>query len=126
MKENTVKYGLKSAFWPMVCLGALLMVIPQTSRAASDLIVDGVVKTITGGTFRTVLVKNSGTLNTSGGLKACGHPVAATGVKQAVEAVMQLRGQGGKWQVKGAEIGATYNVGGSGATACVHVFKKGK
>ena len=65
-------------------------------------------------------------INTSGGLKACGHPVAATGVKQAVEAVMQLRGQGGKRQVKGAEVGATYNVGGSGATACVHVFRKGK
>jgi len=65
-------------------------------------------------------------INTSGGLKACGHPVAATGVKQAVEAVTQLRGAGEKRQVKGAEIGLTYNVGGSGATACVHVFKKMK
>jgi acetyl-CoA C-acetyltransferase len=65
-------------------------------------------------------------VNTSGGLKACGHPVAATGVKQAVEATMQLRGEGGKRQVKGAEVGVTYNVGGSGATACVHVFKKMK
>ncbi|MFA6269033.1 MAG: thiolase domain-containing protein [archaeon] len=65
-------------------------------------------------------------VNTSGGLKACGHPVAATGVKQAVEATMQLRGEGGKRQVKGAEVGVTYNVGGSGATACVHVFRKMK
>jgi acetyl-CoA C-acetyltransferase len=65
-------------------------------------------------------------VNTSGGLKACGHPVAATGVKQAVEATMQLRGEAGKRQVKGAEIGVTYNVGGSGGTACVHVFKKMK
>jgi len=65
-------------------------------------------------------------INTSGGLKACGHPVAATGIKQAVEATMQLRGQGAKRQVKNAEIGVTYNVGGSGGTACVHVFKKMK
>ncbi len=65
-------------------------------------------------------------INTSGGLKACGHPVGATGIKQAIEAVTQLRGEGGKRQVKGAEIGITHNVGGSGATACVHVFKKVK
>ncbi|MEK6958686.1 MAG: thiolase domain-containing protein [archaeon] len=65
-------------------------------------------------------------INTSGGLKACGHPVAATGVKQAVEATMQLRGEAGLRQVKGATTGVTYNVGGSGATACVHVFKKMK
>ncbi len=65
-------------------------------------------------------------VNTSGGLKACGHPVAATGIKQAVEAVMQLRGQGAKRQVKDAEIGVTHNVGGSGATAAVHVFKRMK
>ncbi|MCX6804021.1 MAG: thiolase domain-containing protein [Candidatus Diapherotrites archaeon] len=65
-------------------------------------------------------------VNTSGGLKACGHPVAATGIKQAVEAVTQLRGAGAKRQVKGAEIGVTHNVGGSGATATVHVFRKMK
>jgi acetyl-CoA C-acetyltransferase len=65
-------------------------------------------------------------INTSGGLKACGHPVAATGVKQAVESVMQLRGEAGKRQVKGATTGVTYNVGGSGATACVHVFRRMK
>ncbi|MGI6589225.1 MAG: thiolase domain-containing protein [Candidatus Iainarchaeum sp.] len=65
-------------------------------------------------------------INTSGGLKACGHPVAATGIKQAVEAVTQLRGEGGKRQVPNALTGVTYNVGGSGATACVHVFKKMK
>jgi acetyl-CoA C-acetyltransferase len=63
-------------------------------------------------------------INTSGGLKACGHPVGATGVKQAIEAVMQLRGTADKRQVKNAKVGVTYNVGGSGATACVHVFKR--
>ena len=65
-------------------------------------------------------------INTSGGLKACGHPVGATGIKQAIEATMQLRGTAKDRQVKNAEIGVTHNVGGSGATAAVHVFKKVK
>lgn len=63
-------------------------------------------------------------VNTSGGLKACGHPVGATGVKQAVEIVWQLQGRAEDRQVKDAEIGLTHNVGGSGATAVVHIYKK--
>jgi len=62
-------------------------------------------------------------INTSGGLKACGHPVGATGVKQAVEAVWQLRGEAEGRQVKDAHIGLTHNVGGSGATAVVHIYR---
>jgi acetyl-CoA C-acetyltransferase len=63
-------------------------------------------------------------INTSGGLKACGHPVGATGIKQAVEATLQLRGDAKGRQVSNATTGVTHNVGGSGATACVHVFKR--
>ena len=63
-------------------------------------------------------------INTSGGLKGCGHPVGATGIKQAVEIAWQLRGTAGARQVKNAEIGLTHNVGGSGATAVVHIYKK--
>ena len=63
-------------------------------------------------------------VNTSGGLKGCGHPVGATGIKQAVEVTLQLRGEAGERQVKGAEIGVTHNVGGSGATSVVHVMKR--
>ena len=63
-------------------------------------------------------------VNTSGGLKGAGHPVGATGIKQAVEIVMQLRGDIGKRQVSGAEVGLTHNVGGSGATAVVNIFKR--
>jgi len=63
-------------------------------------------------------------INTSGGLKACGHPVGATGIKQAVEIVWQLRGEAEKRQVEDAEIGLTHNVGGSGGTAVVHIFTK--
>lgn len=62
-------------------------------------------------------------VNTSGGLKSKGHPVGATGVAQAVEIVTQLRGKAGKRQVKDARIGMTHNVGGSGATAVIHIFE---
>jgi len=63
-------------------------------------------------------------VNTSGGLKGCGHPVGTTGVKQIVEIVEQLRGSAGKRQVVDARIGLTQNVGGSGATCVVHILKK--
>lgn len=63
-------------------------------------------------------------VNTSGGLKACGHPVGATGIKQAAEIVNQLRGEAGKRQVEGAKIGLAHNVGGSGATALVHILDR--
>ncbi len=62
-------------------------------------------------------------VNTSGGLKACGHPVGATGVKQVVEIYQQLKGRAGKKQVPNAGVGLTHNVGGSGATAVVHILK---
>ena len=61
-------------------------------------------------------------VNPSGGLKACGHPVGATGIKQAVEVALQLRGDAGKRQVRGAEVGLTHNVGGTGGTAVVHIL----
>ncbi|HTY15350.1 MAG TPA: thiolase domain-containing protein [Methanoregulaceae archaeon] len=61
-------------------------------------------------------------VNTSGGLKACGHPVGATGIKQIYEVVMQLRGEAEKRQIDGAKIGMTHNVGGTGATVAVHIL----
>lgn len=61
-------------------------------------------------------------INTSGGLKARGHPLGATGIAQAAEVVWQLRGDAGKRQVDGAEIGMTHNIGGTGGTAAVHIF----
>ncbi|OPY50327.1 MAG: acetyl-CoA acetyltransferase [Methanosaeta sp. PtaU1.Bin060] len=63
-------------------------------------------------------------INTSGGLKACGHPVGATGIKQAYEIALQLRGEAGRRQVEDAEIGLAHNVGGSGGTALVHIFSR--
>jgi len=60
--------------------------------------------------------------NPSGGLKACGHPVGATGIKQIVEITTQLRNAAGDRQVKGAKIGLTHNVGGSGAVSVIHIL----
>ncbi|TSC88088.1 MAG: acetyl-CoA acetyltransferase [Microgenomates group bacterium Gr01-1014_7] len=62
-------------------------------------------------------------VNTSGGLKACGHPVGATGVKQIVEITEQLRKTSGKRQVDGANVGLTQNVGGTGGTVVVHILQ---
>jgi acetyl-CoA C-acetyltransferase len=62
-------------------------------------------------------------VNTSGGLKARGDPIGATGLAQAVEIVTQLRGGAGKRQVKDASVGLTHNVGGTGATVVVHLFR---
>ena len=62
-------------------------------------------------------------VNPSGGLKAKGHPVGATGVAQAVEVVKQLRGEAGARQIKGAGRGLTQNMGGTGGSSVVHVLE---
>ena len=62
-------------------------------------------------------------INTSGGLKAKGHPVGATGLAQIAEIVMQLRGEADQRQVKEAETGLTHNIGGSGASCIVHILE---
>jgi len=53
-------------------------------------------------------------INPSGGLKGRGHPVGATGVAQAHEIVLQLRGEAGERQVADARVGFTCNFGGFG------------
>jgi acetyl-CoA acetyltransferase len=57
-------------------------------------------------------------INASGGLKAKGHPVGATGVGQVVEVVTQLRGHAGERQVTGARVGLTHCMGGFFAADC--------
>jgi len=61
---------------------------------------------------------------TFGGLKARGHPLGATGLYQAVEATLQLRGEAGKNQVKGAKLGLIQSLGGMAATAVAHVLSR--
>jgi acetyl-CoA C-acetyltransferase len=64
-------------------------------------------------------------INTSGGLKAKGHPVGASGVGQAVEVWKQMRGEAGKRQVAGEiPLALTHNVGATGSTCVVHIYER--
>jgi acetyl-CoA C-acetyltransferase/acetyl-CoA acyltransferase len=61
-------------------------------------------------------------VNTSGGLKAKGHPIGATGAAQIAEVVTQLRGEARARQVDGARRGLTHTLGGNTATVLVSIF----
>jgi acetyl-CoA C-acetyltransferase len=63
-------------------------------------------------------------INTSGGLKAKGHPLGATGVSQVVEIVKQLRGEATGRQVEGAKAGLTVNFGGFGNNVVSMILTK--
>jgi acetyl-CoA C-acetyltransferase len=63
-------------------------------------------------------------VNTSGGLKAAGHPVGATGTKQLGEIFLQLTNQATNRQVDRARYGLVHNVGGSGGSAVVTILEK--
>jgi acetyl-CoA acetyltransferase len=61
-------------------------------------------------------------VNPSGGLKAKGHPIGATGAAQIAEVVTQLRGAADRRQVDGAKVGLTHTLGGNTATVLVSLF----
>ncbi|MBU90310.1 acetyl-CoA acetyltransferase [Candidatus Woesearchaeota archaeon] len=63
-------------------------------------------------------------VNTSGGLKAKGHPISPTGVAQIVELTEQLRGESKERQVSNAKIGLAQNIGGAGGTVSVHIVER--
>jgi len=69
-------------------------------------------------------LKGSIPVNASGGLKAKGHPLGATGTGQIAELYKQLRGKAGKRQISDASIGLAHNVGGSGATCAMHILRR--
>ncbi|HEX7688962.1 MAG TPA: acetyl-CoA acetyltransferase [Burkholderiaceae bacterium] len=62
-------------------------------------------------------------VNLSGGLKAKGHPIGATGVSMHVMAAMQLTGTAGACQHHGAELGAVFNMGGSAVASYVTLLE---
>lgn len=62
-------------------------------------------------------------ISTFGGLKARGNPMGATGVYQAVEASLQLRGKAGANQVANAKTALIQNMGGLGSTAIAHILQ---
>jgi acetyl-CoA acetyltransferase len=61
-------------------------------------------------------------VNVSGGLKAKGHPIGATGAAQVAEIATQLRGEAGRRQVEHASVGLTHTLGGNTATVLVSLF----
>jgi acetyl-CoA C-acetyltransferase len=61
-------------------------------------------------------------VNTSGGLKAKGHPVGATGVGQICDVAQQIRGDAGDRQIARNKLGLAQNLGGSGATSVVTIL----
>ena len=63
-------------------------------------------------------------INPSGGLKAKGHPVGATGVSQHVMACMQLVGEAKDMQIKDASLGGIFNMGGSAVTNYVSILER--
>ena len=63
-------------------------------------------------------------VNVDGGLLSKGHPIGATGGSQIRTIVLQLRGDAGKTQVKGAEIGLVHNIGGVGIYGSVIIFRR--
>ena len=76
--------------------------------------------------IRKGITKINGTLpvNTSGGLKAKGHPISATGISQIYELVLQLRKQAKKRQVDNIKYALAHNIGGAGCVTAVHILRK--
>ncbi|WP_115864319.1 thiolase C-terminal domain-containing protein [Halorussus litoreus] len=62
-------------------------------------------------------------INLSGGLKAKGHPVGATGTSQVVEMTRLLRGDHPNSDAVGGKVGVTHNAGGTVASTTVHVLE---
>jgi acetyl-CoA C-acetyltransferase len=62
-------------------------------------------------------------VNPSGGLKAKGHPIGATGVSMHVLAAMQLTGRAGEMQIDGARLGGVFNMGGAAVANYVSLLE---
>jgi acetyl-CoA C-acetyltransferase len=63
-------------------------------------------------------------INPSGGLKAKGHPIGATGVSMHALAAMQLTGTAGDMQVKNARLGGVFNMGGTAVANYVSILER--
>jgi acetyl-CoA C-acetyltransferase len=63
-------------------------------------------------------------VNTSGGLKARGHPISPTGLAMIYEIVKQIRGECGDRQVSNVKYGLAQNIGGAGGSITVHILSK--
>jgi acetyl-CoA C-acetyltransferase len=62
-------------------------------------------------------------VNPSGGLKAKGHPIGATGVSMHALTAMQLTGSAGEMQIDGARLGGIFNMGGAAVANYVSILE---
>src|SRR5262249_49355520 len=65
-------------------------------------------------------------VNPSGGLKAKGHPIGATGVSMHALTAMQLMGAAGDIQVRNASLGGIFNMGGTAVANYVSILERVK
>jgi acetyl-CoA C-acetyltransferase len=63
-------------------------------------------------------------VNPSGGLKSKGHPIGATGVSMHALCAMQLMGEAGEMQVKGAKLAGIFNMGGTAVANYVSILER--
>jgi len=63
-------------------------------------------------------------VNTSGGLKSCGHPIGSSGIRMIANIHDQLLGRAGRMQVPNARMGLAHNLGGPGAVSAVAVLSQ--
>lgn len=72
------------------------------------------------------IVEKTGKLpvNPSGGLKAKGHPIGATGVSMHALVTMQLRGKAGDMQIENAHLGGIFNMGGTAVANYVSILER--
>jgi len=63
-------------------------------------------------------------VNASGGLKAKGHPIGATGVSMHALTAMQLTGEAGDMQIQGAKLGGIFNMGGAAVANYVSILER--
>ncbi|MNV76954.1 acetyl-CoA acetyltransferase [compost metagenome] len=74
----------------------------------------------------TVLADGRLPINRSGGLKAKGHPIGATGVSMHVLAAKQLCGEAGAMQIPDARLAGVFNMGGSAVASYVSILECAK
>lgn len=74
----------------------------------------------------TVMRDGSLPVNVSGGLKAKGHPIGATGVSMHVVAAMQLCGEAGEMQLPKADLAGVFNMGGSAVASYVSILDRAR
>ena len=65
-------------------------------------------------------------VNRSGGLKAKGHPIGATGVSMHALTAMQLSGEAGDMQIPNAQFGGIFNMGGAAVANYISILEKAR